>query len=130
MTTQQFLKGLLMAIIGVAVTVLSTTPIDVAVLIITLIGNILLYVGKNSIVFLRSDSAPNMVSWVNIISAIIILIGNGLVDSIAQWAINGVIQWGPMLKFAASVTFTYFGTTVFAGLYSTLKTKFFKPLNK
>jgi hypothetical protein len=126
MTTQQFLKGLLMAIIGVIVSALSAQPIQLAILCITLVGNMLVYTGKNAIVFLHSDSAPNTISLVNIISAVIILIGNGLVDSIAQWVINGVVQWLPLLKFSLSVTFTYLGSTVFAGPYNTVKTNVFK----
>ena len=123
--TTQFLKGLLMTLIGVFVAAWSQQPVVWSVLAITLIGTALTYIGKNAIVPLQSDSPPGTLNWKNILSALLIAIGSGVTEAVATIAGTGVINWNLLLKVVLSVTFTYLGSTVFAGPYSLTKNKLF-----
>ena len=115
MTKTAFLKGLIMTLVGVVVVAFQTTPIVWSMLVITLIGTALVYVGKNALVFLQSPSAPNTLSWQNIVSGVIVAIGSAFVEGVATLAGTGIIDWVTIGKVALSVTLTYLGATLFAG---------------
>jgi hypothetical protein len=122
--TSQFWKGLLMAVISVIVTAFSVTPIQWAVNGIILLGSILIYVGKNAFLpSLKSVSPAGTLSLVNIISALLILLGNAIIDAVATIVVNGVIDWLLLGRVALAVTLTYLGTTVFGGPTSNVKFK-------
>jgi hypothetical protein len=126
MTTQQFLKGLLMALVAVVVTAFSTSPIDFVMMGITALCAVLTYSGKNLIPLLHSDSPVGTLSFINIISGVLVAIGTGLLTAISQYFIDGVIVWSVLWKVILSVTFTYLGGTLFAPPYNTTKNKLFK----
>jgi len=123
MTTQQFLKGLLMALIAVAVTYFAQTPIDYIMMAIAAVSAVLVYTGKNLITVLQSDSPAGSLSLINIVSALLILIGNGILDGVALYYLNGVLVWSVLLKMVAGVVFTYITATWFAPPYTTTKQK-------
>jgi hypothetical protein len=125
MTTQQFLKGLMMAIVAVIVTFFSQTPIDYVMMAISAVSAILVYSGKNLIAVLNSDSPAGSLSLINIGSALLILIGNGVLDAVALYYINGVILWGVLARLLTGVVLTYIVSTWFAPPYSTVKRKLF-----
>lgn len=125
MTTQQFLKGLLMTLVGVVVAAFSQGTIVWASLAITLVGTALVYTGKNAFKDLQSDSAPGTLSLKNIISALLIAIGTGVIQSVALIVGTGVIDWVILGKVVLSVTFTYLGGTLFAPPYNTVKKRIF-----
>jgi len=114
MSIQQFLKGLLMTIFSAIVVAFNTTPIDVALLIVTIVSAILVYSGKNLISVWQSDSLPGKLSLVNIISGIFIAVGTGLTDYFAQYFIDGSVDWMLLSKLVLSITLTYLGSTLFA----------------
>jgi hypothetical protein len=123
MSTQQFLKGLLMALISVVVVMFGTTPVDYVLAAITAVCAILTYTGKNLIPWLHSDSPVGALSFINIISGILVALGTGLLDGVTQFLLNGVIIWAVLWKVTLSVTFTYLGATLFAPPYNTTKVK-------
>ena len=123
--TIQFLKGLLMTLVGVVVVAWGQQPLVWSMLAITLIGTALTYIGKNALVPLQSDSPPGSLNFKNIVSALLIAIGSGITEAVATIAGTGVIDWNILLKVVLSVTFTYLGSTVFAGPYSLTKRKLF-----
>jgi hypothetical protein len=123
MTTQQFMKGLLMALVAVIVTAFSTTPINWILMAVTAICAILTYAGKNLIPWLHSDSPVGALSLLNIVSGLLIALGTGLLDGVAVYLINGTIVWSVIWKLVLSVTFTYLGGTLFAPPYNTTKVK-------
>jgi hypothetical protein len=126
MTTQQFLKGLGMAIVGVLVTFFVQTPINWLLMGITAICAVLTYGGKNLIPWLHSDSEPGQFSLINIASALLIALGVGILESVGLYIINGAIDWLILGKVVLSITLTYFGATVFAPPYTLKKTKLLK----
>jgi len=126
MTTQQFVKGLLMTLVGVVVTAV-THGSSWAIILITLIGTALVYTGKNAIPFLHSDSPAGELNFKNILSALLIAIGTGIVEAIATIVQNNVIDWVILGKVVLSITFTYLGTTLFSPEHNTQKT--FKIIN-
>lgn len=113
--TKEFIKGLLMTLVGVVVVAFNTTPVVWTVLVITLIGTALVYFGKNAIVFLKSTGPEGTLNWINILSALIIAIGSGIIQAVATIVTNGVISWTELGKVVLAVTFTYLSTTLFAG---------------
>ena len=119
--TNQFWKGLLMAVVSVLVAAFSTTPLVLSVVIVTLIGTILVYFGTNTIIPLRPISIPTTLSGRDVIHALLILVGNAIIDSVAMIVIEGRINLLVLGKIVLSITFTYLGTTLFAGPYSTRK---------
>jgi hypothetical protein len=123
MNTQQFVKGLLMALVAVIVTAFSTTPIDFLLMGITAICAILTYVGKNLIAVLHSDSPAGALSLVNIISGVLVALGTGLLTGVGLYIVEGTIVWAILWKVVLSVTFTYLGGTFFAPPYNTTKVK-------
>ena len=126
MTTTQFWKGFLMMLVGFVVSVFSTTPIIWSMVIISLIVSVLIYFGKNLIPWLHSASPVGALSLINIVSALLILIGNALGDALATIAGTGHVDWIVALKIAASVTITYLNATFLIGPYNPVKTKFLK----
>jgi hypothetical protein len=114
MTTQQFLKGLLMALVGVVVVAFSSSPIDIPVMAVTLIGTFFVYVGKNAIAVLQSTSPAGSLNWVNILSGLFVAIGSAVIQGLALLVLDGKIDWLVLGKVVLSVTFTYLGSTLFA----------------
>jgi membrane protein implicated in regulation of membrane protease activity len=102
-----------MAIISAVVALLSQDPIVWSVVIVTIIGTILVYSGKN--LFIKSDSSEGTLNLKDLLSALLILIGTAIIDAVAQLVINDAINWGLMLKIVLSTIFTYLGTTIFTG---------------
>jgi hypothetical protein len=125
MTTQQFLKGLMMVLVSVILTYFTQTPIDYPMMAIAAVSALLVYSGKNLIAVLHSNSPAGSLSLINIISAFLILIGNGILDGVAMYLINGVILWGVLGKIVVSITLTYVAATWFAPPYSPVKKKLF-----
>lgn len=125
MTTQQFLKGLLMALVAVLVTAFSTPPVDYILMAISAVCAILVYVGKNLVSVLHSDSPIGALSFINIISGVLIALGTGLLDGLAMYLIDGVIVWAVLWKYVVFVTLSYITSTLFAPPYNTTKRKVF-----
>jgi hypothetical protein len=125
MTTQQFLKGLLMALVAVVVTAFSTTPIDWLLMAVTAVCAVLAYAGKNLIPWLHSDSPVGALSLINIVSGLLVALGAGVLEATGLYLVEGVILWTVVWKVVLSVTFTYLGSTLFAPPYNTAKVKFF-----
>lgn len=125
MTTQQFFKGLMMALVAVIVTAFSTVPIDWVMMGVAAVSTILIYSGKNLIAVLHSDSPVGSLSWINLISGVLIAIGTALIDSVAIFLIEGSINWLFLGKLVLSVALTYFGGTFFAPPYTVAKVKGF-----
>ena len=125
MTTQQFLKGLLMALVAVLVTAFSTPPVDYILMAISAVCAILVYVGKNLVSVLHSGSPVGALSFINIISGVLIALGTGLLDGLAMYLIDGVIVWAVLWKYVVFVTLSYVTSTLFAPPYNTNKVKVF-----
>lgn len=120
----QFWKGLLMAIVGVIFVTFNTIPLNFAIMIVTLIGSILVYVGTNAIKTLRPISIPSTLTWQDAVHALLILIGNGIIESLGLIVIGTTfadINWIVLLRISASIAFTYLGSTLLAGPYSIKK---------
>jgi hypothetical protein len=124
MTTQQFTKGLLMALVAVVVTAFSTTPIDFVLMAVTALCAVLTYTGKNLIAVLHSDSPVGALSFINLLSGVLVALGTGLLTFIGQYFVENAIIWPVLWKVVLSVTFTYLGGTLFAPPYNTDKVKF------
>jgi hypothetical protein len=125
MTTQSFLKGLMMAVIAVVVAGFSTTPIDYLLMGLAAVSTILVYTGKNLIAVLHSDSPAGSLSLVNLISGVLVALGSGLLDAGAIFITGGTIVWLALGKVTLSILFTYLGTTWFAPPYSAKKIALF-----
>jgi hypothetical protein len=125
MSTQSFLKGLMMAVIAVVVAGFSTTPIDYLLMGLTAVCAILVYTGKNLIAVLHSDSPAGSLSLINLASGLLVALGSGLLDAGAIIITGGTIVWLTLGKITLSILFTYLGTTWFAPPYSTKKVALF-----
>jgi hypothetical protein len=125
MTTQQFLKGLLMALVGVAVSFFSSPEVDYLLMALTALCAALTYTGKNLILVLQSDSPTGSLSWVNVMSAVFIALGTGLLQAASMIIVDGVIVWEALLKITGSIVFTYVVSTWFAPPYSLKSIKMF-----
>lgn len=125
MTTQQFWKGLGMALISVIVAYLSATPIDLPLMVVTAVCTILAYFGKNLILWLRSDSPPSSLSFINVISGVLLALATAFTESIGTYLISGHVLWPIVLKITAYTTGTYLLSTFFAPPYTTEKKVFF-----
>ena len=113
--TLEFWKGLFMAAFGVLAASLSTQPIVWAVVGITILGTILTYVGKNAITALQSTTGPGTLSFVNIISGVLIALGSGITEAVATLVTAGHVQWLVLGKIVITVTMSYLTATFFAG---------------
>jgi hypothetical protein len=109
------LKGLLMTLVGVAVVSLNETPVIWSVMIVTMLGTALVYVGKNAIVELHSISPEGELDWQNVISSLLIAVGTAVVSGAASLAGTGVIDWILLLKTVGGVSASYLGSTLFTG---------------
>lgn len=114
MTTQQFFKGLFMALVTVIVAAFSQQPIDYLLLAVTAVSTILTYSGKNLIAVLHSDSPVGAISWINLASGLLVALGTGILQSVGMYLIDGVILWSIAWKVVLSSAFTYLGATFFA----------------
>lgn len=122
---QQVWKGLGMALITVVIAAFSSQPVDYLLLAVTAVSTILTYTGKNIIPLLHSDSPSGALSWVNLLSGILVAVGTGILESVGMYLIDGVIIWAIVWKVVASATFMYLGTTFFAPQHSTAKVRGF-----
>ena len=114
-----------MALIAIVVTAFSTTPIDYLLMGIAAVCTILTYTGKNLIAVLRSDSPAGALSFINLLSGVLVALGTGLLTGAGQYLIGGVVVWTVLWKVVLSVTFTYLGGTFFAPPYNTTGVKGF-----
>lgn len=110
-----------MALVAVALSYFTQNPIDYLMMAIAGASAVLVYAGKNLIAVLHSDSPAGSLSLVNIISALLIAIGTGIIDGAAMYYINGVIVWSILLKLAGGIVLTYVTATWFAPPYTTTK---------
>ena len=117
----QFWKGLMMALVGIIVTAFSTMPISWPVVIVTLIGTTLVYFGTNKIIPLQPISLPSTLTFRDVVHGLLIAIGTGILNSIALIIIDERIVWVTLGKITLSIFFTYLGSTLFGGPYSTKK---------
>lgn len=125
MTTQQFWKGLGMALISVIVAYLSATPIDLPLMVVTAVCTILAYFGKNLIPWLHSDSPPSSLSYINVISGVLLALATAFTESIGTYLLSGQVLWPVVLKITVYTTGTYLLSTFFAPPYTTEKKAFF-----
>ena len=130
MTTQQFFKGLFMALMAVIVAAFSQTPIDYLLLSVTAVSTIWTYTGKNLVAVLHSDSPAGALSWINLASGLLIAIGTAALQSFGQFVIEGVVIWSIVWKVALSAAFTYLGGTFLAPPYNTTKARVFGSVKK
>lgn len=130
MTTQQFLKGIVMALMAVLVTAFTSPPVDYVLLVVSAISAVLVYVGKNLIAVLRSDSPIGALSWINLLSGVLIAVGTGLLDGFAMYIIDGVIVWAVLWKYVVFVTLSYLTATLFAPPYNVNKVRGFASVRK
>ena len=124
MATKQFLKGILMTLVGIFVTAWMAPPIDWVMVGITAVTALLTYLGKNLLpwfTFLHSDSPAGTLSLINILSGFFIVVSTGLLDGLGQYLIAGVIVWSVLWKVVVSITLTYIIATWFAPPYTTKK---------
>ena len=110
MNTQQFWKGLLMAVIAAAVSVFSI-PINLALVIVNIVSAILVYAGKNLIPVLHSNSPVGELSLVNIISGVLVAIGTGIVSGFGQFFFAGGVHWAILGTLVLTQLVAYFQTT-------------------
>lgn len=130
MTTQQFFKGLFMALVTVVVAAFSQQPIDYLLLAVTAVSTILVYSGKNLIDVLHSDSPAGALSWVNLLSGILVAVGTGFLQGVGIYLVEGTIIWSLVWRVVLSAAFTYLGTTFFAPEYNVTKLRVFGSVRK
>lgn len=121
--TSQFFKGLAMTLVAVFVSAFSTVPLSWPYVTISLISAVLVYTGTNAFKPLQPISIPSTLTLRDGLAAVLILIGNGILQAGALAVIIGIdgIDWLALLKVSASIAFTYLGSTLFSGPYSTRK---------
>ena len=130
MTTQQFFKGLFMALMAVVVAAFTQTPIDYLLLAVTAVSTILTYSGKNLLAVFHSDSPAGALSWINLASGLLIALGTAALQSVGLYIIEGVVIWAIVWKVALAAAFTYLGGTFLAPPYSTAKVRAFGSIKK
>lgn len=130
MTTQQFFKGLFMALVTVIVAAFSQQPIDYLLLAVTAISTILVYSGKNLLSVLHSDSPVGALSWLNLLSGVLVAVGTGVLESFTLYIIEGAVIWSIVWRVVLSATFTYLGTTFFAPQHNVTKLRVFGSVRK
>jgi hypothetical protein len=114
MTISQFFKGMLMALISVAVVAFTQVPVDYAFLYLTAIATILGYVSKN-LIGLVSTSDPGKLKRINYFSALLLAITTGISESVAMLIVNKQVAWVLLIKVAVSASLTYLAGTLVAG---------------
>jgi len=125
MTTQQFWKGLGMALVSVIVAYVNVTPVDLPLMAVTAVCTILAYFGKNLIPWLRSDSPPSSLSFINVVSGILLALATAFTESVGTYLLEGKILWPIVLKITVYTTGTYLLSTFFAPPYTAEKKRFF-----
>mgnify|MGYP006953625997 CR=1 FL=1 len=123
--TNQFFKGLLMAVMTVVVAAFATQPVDYLLLAVTAVSTILVYTGKNLITLLHSESPAGSLSLINLVSGLLVAVGTGILESAALYIIEGHIAWDIVWKVVVSAAFTYLGTTFFSPQHSEAKVRGF-----
>jgi hypothetical protein len=119
LTTQQFLKGLMLVVVSVFITYYTAPPpVDYLMMGLVAVSSILVYSGKNLIAVLHSDSPAGTLSFINVLSGFLVALGTGLVDAVAMLIVNGVIVWAVLWKLSLSILLTYIATTWLAPPYS------------
>jgi hypothetical protein len=111
----KILKGLLMALIGAAIATMNTNPIVWSIVIVTVIGTALVYVGKNAIPALQSTAPEGELNWINILSAVLIGVGTAVISGVASIAGSGHIEWTLLWHTVVGVIGTYLVPTLFSG---------------
>lgn len=124
-TSQQFWKGLGMALISVIITYLSVTPINVPLLAVTAVCTVLSYFGKNLVPWLHSDSPPSSLSLINVVSGVLLALATAFTESVGTYLVEGKILWAVVLKVTAYTAGTYLLSTFFAPPYNTEKKRLF-----
>jgi membrane protein implicated in regulation of membrane protease activity len=124
MSISTFVKGLLMSIISAAIVYFNTVPVDYLFMGLAVVSTILVYFGKNLILVLDSTSAAGTLSFVSILSGVLLALGTGLLDAGATFLIGGTILWGVVGKLTLSILFTYISTTWLSPPKSTSKKLF------
>ena len=109
MTVQNFWKGLALLLVYIALTTLGQTPIDVALLFVTVIAALFGYVGKNIIFIIDTASV-----WAKIVSGLLIALGTALAEGIGLIAVEGKVVWVVFFKVVGGVFLTYIVTTFLA----------------
>jgi len=115
MKNTKILKGLLMALVGSTLATLTTNPIVWSIVIVTVIGTALVYIGKNAIPALQSTAPEGELNWVNILSALLIGAGTAITSGIASIAGSGHIEWTLLWHTVVGVVSTYLVPTLFSG---------------
>ncbi|MGI6337902.1 MAG: hypothetical protein ACOXZV_00800 [Bacteroidales bacterium] len=125
MTTQQFWKGLGMTLVSVIVAYVSVTPIDFPLMAVTAVCTVLAYFGKNLIPWLRSDSPPASLSFINVLSGVLLALATTFTESVGTYLLEGKILWPVVFKITVYTTGTYLLSTFFAPPYSAEKKRLF-----
>jgi hypothetical protein len=113
-----------MAVVAVIVSIFTTTPIDWLLAGVALVSAILGYFGKNLIPWLHSDSPVGTLSFLNIISGLLIALSVGIINGVGEYIVGGAIIWAILWKQVVFVTLAYINSTLFAPPYNTNKVKF------
>jgi hypothetical protein len=124
MTTQQFLKGIMLVVVSVFITYYtSPPPVDYLMMGLAAVSAILVYGGKNLIAVLHSDSPAGSLSFINVLSGLLVALGTGLLDGAAMLIVNGVIVWSVLWKLSLSILLTYISSTWLAPPYNVKQLK-------
>jgi hypothetical protein len=106
MTVQQFWKGLALLLVSIALTTLGQTPIDVALLFVTVVASLFGYVGKN-LAFLIDTTT----GWAKIGSGLLVALGTAIAEGAGLIAVEGKIIWIVFFKVVGGVLLTYIVST-------------------
>lgn len=109
MTVQNFWKGLALLLVSIALTTLGQTPIDVALLFVTVVAALFGYVGKNLAFVINTTSA-----WNKIVSGLLVALGTAIAEAIGLIAVAGHVIWLVFFKVVGGVLLTYIVTTFLA----------------
>lgn len=126
--TQQFFKGLFIAVMTALSSALTTGQDMLATMTIALISSALVYTGKNLLMIWPSNSPAGSISGVNILSGIVLAIGTGLTDALGQIIVDHKVVWLIAGKIALASMFTYLGATFFASEHNETKLKLYHSL--
>lgn len=118
MNWTKFVKGLIMASVGVLLTGMQTEPVNWAILTVTLITTVLAYSGKNLISVSKSDEGK--LNIVDVLSGLFVGLATALGNSVAMLVQESCmslscVDWILLLKISSGVAMTYISTTFFAG---------------
>lgn len=123
--TQQYFKGIFLAIMAVIVSYFGQQPVDYVLLAIAVASTVLVFTGKNIFLLFPSDSPSGAFSWINLAAGLLIAIGTGIFESAGLYFYEGSVHWPIVLKVVLSAFFTYLGATFFAPQHSTAKVRGF-----